>query len=229
MELGYWGIKGIVEPVRWAILALGLHATEKNPASREEWAESKKALNTEFPNLPYLQDGDFVLTESSAIPLYLAHKAGKPEFFGKDFKDQAIVRQIEGVLGDIRSNLFKVFAAENPGENFKSQVTGDGAVAVKLGFLNKFLGDKHFFLGYLTWVDLQFAYLAELIDALAASFGHKSIIAHHAHLQGLSTRIHEHEALKARVVAGHDVLYMPPTMLKFKFFTYKETLEFNSQ
>ena len=228
MELGYWGIKGIAEPVRWAALALGVQVTEKNPASREEWAESKKSLHTDFPNLPYLKDGDFVLTESSALPIYLAHKAGKPEFLGKDHKDQAIVRQIEGVIGDIRTNLFKVFGAENQGETFKGLVTGDGAVATKLGYLNKFLGEKHFFLGYLTWADLVFAYIAELIDALAASFGHKSIIAHHAHLHGLSTRVHEHEALKARVTAGHEIPYMPPTMLKFKLFTHKETAEFNA-
>ena len=228
LELGYWGIKGRAEPVRWAILALGLQVKEVNPASGEEWGALKSTLPTAFPNLPYLKDGDFAITETAALPIYLAWKAGKPDFLGKDHKDQAIVRQIEGVIADIFSGLFKAIGAENPGEAVKTAVTGDGAVITKLRYLSKFLGEKHFFLGYLTWVDLLFTYIGDFLDALAASHGHKSIIAHFANLQGLTNRIHNHDALKARIQASQEVPYYPPYLAKFKFFNHKETAAFNA-
>lgn len=228
LELGYWGIKGRAEPVRWAYLALGLQVKEVHPASGEEWGAIRSTLPTAFPNLPYIRDGDFAITETNALPIYLASKAGKPEFVGKDHKDQAIIRQIEGVLGDIFSNIFKSIGAENPAEAFKGIVTGEGTVITKLGYLSKFLGEKHFFLGYLTWADLLFTYIGEFLDALAASHGHKSIIAHFANLQGLSKRIHDHESLQARVQASQEIPYLPPTSSKFKFFNHKETAAFNA-
>lgn len=228
LELGYWGIKGRAEPVRWAYLALGLQVKEVQVGSGEEWGAIRSTLPTAFPNLPYIRDGDFAITETNALPIYLASKAGKPEFIGKDHKDQAILRQIEGVLGDIFSTLFKTVGAENPEEALKSAVTGDGTVITKLRYLSKFLGDKHFFLGYLTWADLLFTYIGDFLDALAASLGHKSVIAHFANLQGLSNRVHDHDALKARVQASQEIPYLPPQGRKFKFFNYKETAAFNA-
>src|SRR3990167_8890797 len=217
MELGYWEPKGLGEPIRWAALALGVQVTEKNPANDEEWALWKKSLPTDFPNLPYLIDGDFTITESSALPIYLAHKAGKPEFLGKDLKERAVVRQLEGVIDDIKNKLFDVaFDSETPDQSCAKLLTPDGQIAAKLGYLNKFLGDKEFFLDTLTWADLLFAYTAQLFNALAASFGHKSIITQYANLQGLFDRIHGHSVLKARIESAMDLPYIPPEMMTFK-------------
>jgi glutathione S-transferase len=36
-----------------------------------------------FPNLPYVIDGDFKLTESKAIHLYIIKKSGKTDLLGK--------------------------------------------------------------------------------------------------------------------------------------------------
>ena len=44
--------------------------------SREKWfEEDKKNLGLDFPNLPYLIDGDFKLTESGAIAEYVINKS----------------------------------------------------------------------------------------------------------------------------------------------------------
>ncbi len=44
-----------------------------------------------FPNLPYLIDGDFKLTESRAINLYVIMKSGKTDLLGKTIEDKARV------------------------------------------------------------------------------------------------------------------------------------------
>ena len=57
----------------------------------------------DFPNLPYLIDGDVKITESSAMMRYIAGKYGHDGFSGKDAKEKAIVDMIFGVVGDIKS------------------------------------------------------------------------------------------------------------------------------
>jgi len=47
-----------------------------------------------FPNLPYFIDGEAKISESSALLLYAALKAGKEELLGKTFKDKVEVKQL---------------------------------------------------------------------------------------------------------------------------------------
>jgi len=227
MELGYWGIKGVAEPIRWLVAYLKLDCKEYNPASREEWFETKKAqVGGDFPNLPYLVDGDFVLTESGAIPSYLINKAGKRELLGKDFKDEARVRQIEGVLGDIRQNIFKVLFAGGDEAALKASVgkafEATGSTATKFEQLSKFLGDKEYFLGYLTWADIQFAYLAEMTAALSASLGVDCPVCKFQNLGKLCQRIHGLDGIKQRYDATKQLPFMPPTYFQFKFLNSAE-------
>ena len=42
--------------------------------SREAWTSVKPTLGLDFPNLPYLFDGDVKLTETTAVHRYLADK-----------------------------------------------------------------------------------------------------------------------------------------------------------
>lgn len=43
--------------------------------SCDEWLKVKETLQLDFPNLPYLIDGDLRMTQSMAIILYLAEYA----------------------------------------------------------------------------------------------------------------------------------------------------------
>lgn len=52
--------------------------------SRESWMKVKFEKGLDFPNLPYIIDGEFKLCESMAIYMYLAHKYSK-SLLGKDF------------------------------------------------------------------------------------------------------------------------------------------------
>src|SRR3990167_614529 len=108
MELGYWPSRGVAEPIRYLSAITGEPLKEVIYETPQAWESQKQTLPIDFPNIPYLKDGDFYLTECNAIALYVAHKAGRPELFGKNGTDAAIVRQIQGILEDLRQVYYKL-------------------------------------------------------------------------------------------------------------------------
>jgi glutathione S-transferase len=42
--------------------------------SKQTWLSKKEKLGLDYPNLPYFIDGDFKMTETSAIHQYIADK-----------------------------------------------------------------------------------------------------------------------------------------------------------
>lgn len=81
--LGYWGIRGLAQPIRFLLAYLGVEYTNKNYLAPEEWfGKDKNDLGLDFPNIPYLIDGDVKITESSAIPVHLIKKHKRNELLG---------------------------------------------------------------------------------------------------------------------------------------------------
>jgi glutathione S-transferase len=77
--LGYWDIRGYAQPIRLLLAAVGadwvdeLHKAGGPPDfSRDEWFAVKKTLPLDFPNLPYLFDGDVKISQTLTILRYLA-------------------------------------------------------------------------------------------------------------------------------------------------------------
>ena len=221
MELGYWGIKGVAEPIRWLAAYLGSDIKEYTPATPEEWFGAKKAqVGGDFPNLPYLADGDYRLTESSAIPVYLILKAGKQELIGADAKEQGRVRQIEGVLSDIRQNCMKIlFAPADQLAVAQKTFEPNGQTMQKIEQLSKFLGEKEYFLGHLTYADIIFAYTADISGAIAVSLGLPCPYCGFENLSKLKDRVHGLNGIKQRFESSKDVPFMPPQMVPFPLFT----------
>jgi glutathione S-transferase len=163
--IGYWAIRGIAQVPRLLLAYTGLPFTQKNYTDREEWTnKDKQSLGLPFPNLPYLIDGNVKLTESEAISWYIIERSSKRELEGKSLPDRGLIGNINGVLGDIQSETFKLVSGKSAEEKEK---TFTDKIKAKYDNVYKFLGDKDWLLGYLTFSDFK---LSESINYLEAVF-----------------------------------------------------------
>jgi glutathione S-transferase len=59
ITFGYWGIRGRGQVTRLVLAYLGLPWQEKSYNSHEDWfANDRQSLGFNFPNLPYIIDGE---------------------------------------------------------------------------------------------------------------------------------------------------------------------------
>jgi glutathione S-transferase len=90
VKLAYWGIRGLAQTIRVLLAYSGVEFEDYTYTESDKWfKEDKLHLDLAFPNLPYLIDGEYNLTESSAIQRYVIHKWGKAELLGKNIHDNA--------------------------------------------------------------------------------------------------------------------------------------------
>ena len=69
--------------------------------SKKEWLDKKYELGFDFPNLPYLIDGDIKMTESLNIYIYLVKKY-VPELLGKNEAEKLKVIEAMCALKEIK-------------------------------------------------------------------------------------------------------------------------------
>ncbi|XP_075551107.1 glutathione S-transferase Mu 1-like [Dermacentor variabilis] len=81
--LGYWDIRGLGEPIRYLLAHAGVPYEDRRYSygkglepSQDEWLAEKHKLDLDFPDLPYLIDGDVRMTQCQAILRYLGRKLG---------------------------------------------------------------------------------------------------------------------------------------------------------
>lgn len=130
----------------------------------EKWFKDDKLhMGLDFPNLPYLIDGEYNLTESTALHRYIINKWGDPNFEGKDLKDKALVDSFLSIFlevtGEIKGLFFNKDHANAKGplmEKYKP----------KLEYLQKFIGSKEWAMGYLTLIDFIIAEDSNYIEAV---------------------------------------------------------------
>lgn len=214
MELGYWGIKGRAEAIRLELAYLNLQYNEVNPTSPAEVAVLAEKHHLDFPNLPYIVDGDYHLTESLAIPLYIANKAGASEFFGKAGPEQAVHQMLVGVLQDFNQSLYEVFFSADYATLFEQKAAFFNK---KLKQLSDFLGQKQFFLGYVTYSDFLFYSYFHGLQVLLRSLDKTSSVESHANLEGLIQRVSQLHGVKEFLAsdARNQLPFLPQYLVKF--------------
>lgn len=109
--IGYWKIRGLVELAK-LIMEYGKKPYQmeyymQGPGpefSRAEWYDKKFTLGLDFPNLPYIMDGDLKMCESMNIYVYLVKKY-VPELMGKTETEKLKVFEGLNVLKEIKDNI----------------------------------------------------------------------------------------------------------------------------
>merc|ERR1712154_26429 len=112
MKLGYWKIRGLAQAIRLVIVYGGeeleedLYEQGEGPEfCKKVWYDVKYSLGLDFPNLPYLYDGDIKITQTNAILRYLGTKFN---LLGEDAKVQAYSEMCLEEVMDMRNALVRV-------------------------------------------------------------------------------------------------------------------------
>ena len=79
--LGYWKIRGLASSIRYQLVYCGVQfknemyeQTDGPEFSKEVWFSAKNKLGIAIPNLPYFKDGNFSISETLPIHMYIADK-----------------------------------------------------------------------------------------------------------------------------------------------------------
>ena len=218
LKLGYWSIGGIAEPIRMLLHILGQEYENITYVLPEDWAPVKKQRIEDgyaFMNIPYLEDGDVFITESTAIPYYLCKKFNK-DLYGKNFLDTTRIIQINGVIRDLDLEIVEPIWGEGPKEKISKSLSEGGRGTEFIAKLGSFLGEKEFVLGYLTYIDLKLAYYIFFCRSIILSYGLEDPFAKHPNLLQLAKRIYEHDILKGYI--GSENQFSPHDSEQFPWY-----------
>ena len=100
IKLGYWKFRGLHRGncSRYLLAYSGAQwENQMLTMGSEEWATIKAAGTIDFPNLPFLIDGDVNVTETVAVQRYVCDKF-KPELLGNTAAEKAKVSQLYNIF-----------------------------------------------------------------------------------------------------------------------------------
>ncbi|XP_041713124.1 glutathione S-transferase Mu 3 [Coregonus clupeaformis] len=162
MKLAYWDIRGLAQPIRLLLEYTDTKYEEEFYTCGEApnydkscWFDEKHKLGMDFPNLPYLEDGDRKIVQSNAIMRYIARKHN----LGGESEDEKVrVDVLENQAMDFRNGFVMMcytdFDKMKPG--YTERLPGT------LKQFSEFLGTRKWFAGdKITFVDFI---MYELLD-----------------------------------------------------------------
>ncbi|ELT96264.1 hypothetical protein CAPTEDRAFT_21681 [Capitella teleta] len=156
ITLAYWDIRGLAQPARLLLEYVGEDYEDKKyvcgPApdfDRSCWMDVKHTLGFDFPNLPYLIDGDIKITQSNAILRYIARKHN---LCGTTEKSRALCDMAADQVMDLRNGAVRQFY----GRGGEKEAYIDNLLPTLKSF-DAFLGDKSWLCGdEITFPDFHF-------------------------------------------------------------------------
>ena len=155
VTIGYWGIRGAGQALRNLATYLNISFEDKQYTDPNVWfGQDKATLKSDFPNLPYLIDGEKVVTESEAIGVYLAFKANKADLLGSTSDERLHLAQVRGVFGDVRKSFYELAFNKTVVDVTKEF---NDKVVPKLSLLAKHLGKNEYLIGKLSVIDFFFS------------------------------------------------------------------------
>ncbi|XP_077190307.1 glutathione S-transferase Mu 1-like isoform X1 [Paroedura picta] len=170
--LGYWDIRGLAHAIRLLLEHTGTAYEDKQYSCGEgkesclwivflpsqpfkapdfdtsAWTNVKNNLGLDFPNLPYLIDGETKITQSNAIIRYIARKHN---MCGESEDEIIRVDMLENHIMDFRMAFARICYSPDF-EKLKPEFLEQ--LPAKLKLFSQFLGDRKWFAGKkLTYVD----------------------------------------------------------------------------
>lgn len=83
--VGYWTIQGIVHPARLLLAYYNVPFEDKMYYTGTKWFKiGKPALKTVFNTIPYIKDGEFIITESLACNSICCNEGWQQRFIEKN-------------------------------------------------------------------------------------------------------------------------------------------------
>ncbi|KAM5293642.1 glutathione S-transferase Mu 4-like [Glossophaga mutica] len=155
MTLGYWDIRGLAHAIRLLLEYTDSSYEEKRYTmgdapdfDRSQWLSEKFKLGLDFPNLPYLIDGAYRLTQSNAILRYIARKHN---LCGETEEEKIHIDILENEVMDIRMHNIRICYSPDF-EKLKPEYLM--VLPEKMKLFSQFLGKRSWFAGdKLTYVD----------------------------------------------------------------------------
>nr|XP_032636879.1 glutathione S-transferase Mu 1-like isoform X2 [Chelonoidis abingdonii] len=149
VTLGYWDIRGLAHAIRLLLEYTGTPFEDKqySPSGEgpdydiSQWTNEERELGLDFPNLPYLIDGQTKLTQSNAILRYIARKH---KMAGESEEEIQRVDVLENQVMDFRLAFARMCYSpdfEKLKPEYLEQLPG------KLKLFSQFLGDRKWFAG----------------------------------------------------------------------------------
>ncbi|CAK8678998.1 unnamed protein product [Clavelina lepadiformis] len=169
ITVGYWDIRALAEPIRMILEYCGADYEDKRyqlrgespNIDRSDWLDVKFKLGLEFPNLPYLIDGDVKMTQQWAIIKYVSQKYGN--LVPKTNEETRRCDMAQEVARDLLFALIRTLFGSGSFEDAKKHFLEE-MIPKHLGALEKFLGDQDWMAGAtLTYVDFE---ICERLDVL---------------------------------------------------------------
>ena len=131
IEVGYWHIRGLAAPLRMMCAYSGIDYDPKTyevtgaPGSwdRSAWFDAKPALKEKnaLMNLPYVIDGDRVVTQSNACLQYLGKKLN---LMGKGEHEEGLEQQCLCQVMDLRNDAVACFYGGKDADEYLQGVKG---------------------------------------------------------------------------------------------------------
>ncbi|XP_047440299.1 glutathione S-transferase Mu 3-like [Mugil cephalus] len=162
MTLAYWDIRGFAQPIRLMLEYTGTKYEEKFYVCGEApdydkscWFDVKFKLGLDFPNLPYLLDGDKKVVQSNAIMRYIARKSN---LCGETEDEKIRVDILENQVVDFRGGFVRMCYTDVD----KLKPGYLEALPASLKQFSDFLGERKWFAGdKITFVDFM---IYEVLD-----------------------------------------------------------------
>ena len=149
----------------------------------ETWSAFKTSGVLDFPNLPYIIDGDVKLSESKAVTLYLCEKYA-PELLGANVAEKGKVLMLQNVIADFFMGFVGMtFSNEDRNASIEKAMSSIVPIVTALGSNDYFVGSGLTFIDFLMWE------VCETINGLTQDTRlfttHPTLQAHHARVAAI--------------------------------------------